>query len=340
MSVYDILGSLVADITPEPQPYPSYSRVYTDISDSLTFERKIITTSGISDNTTHLLAVLPNSGNVEVRFASSRGQFAIYKKASGGTITMLRDYDWWTYRYVGDESSTYYVCLIYVLDYASQTLLPQAGKIICRYYLFNDIGTYYDGKTPSSLFGKTIAVIGDSIVQGRFAKYGTTLNQQCMKSFTQLICEQMGCETANFGVGGALVYNSDIKSLYANCTDVTGFDVVIVCGGTNDYGGNVSEANFKTAYEYVVDTLLANNTSVIVATPVMRTNRTAANTQGLKLVDYANFEIGIAQAKSLQYIDLYSLTNTDQFKSHLPDGLHPDEIGHAIIAHTIINNAT
>lgn len=333
MAVYDKDGNLISESLPNVY---GYERVYTDLTSLLTFERKEITTSGISDSTTRLLVELPNSYNVEVRFSASSGQFAVFRKNSSGRITMLRDYDWWTFTYSGDSSYTYYACVKFITN---GTIQPKDGLAIIRVLQYRDIGVKYAAEIPATLKGKKIAALGDSIVQGRFCKNGNTVNESMLKPWSLLISELIDCENANFGVGGGLVYNSDIKSLYANCGDVTGFDVVIVCGGTNDYGNNTSAANFQTAFAYVLDTLMAHNTKVIVATPTIRTNRTAANTQGLTLADYVGFEKSIASSKNLQVIDLFTLTNTAEFKAHLSDGLHPDEIGHRMIADLILANA-
>lgn len=332
MAVYNVEGQVIADTLSFVY---GYEREYTDVTSLLTFERKEITTSGVSDSTTRLLVELPNTYNVEVRFSASSGKFAIFRKSSNGTITMLRDYDWWTYTYSGDSNYTYYACIKFITN---GTIQLKDGGVIIRVLQYRDIGVKHMSLVPDAFKGKTLAVIGDSIVQGRFCKNGNTVNESMLKPWSNMIAELIDCEPANFGVGGGLVYNNDEKSLYANCGDVTGYGVVIVCGGTNDYGNNTSASNFQTAFAYVLDTLIANNTKVIIATPVTRTNRTGANSQGLTLADYCNYEKQIAQAKNLQVIDLFTLTNTDEFKSHLSDGLHPDEIGHRIIADLILEN--
>lgn len=331
MAVYNVNGEELTAISLTN----GYNRVYTDLTALLTFERKEITTNGISESTTHLLAELPNTYNIEVRFSASSHQFAIFRKASNNTITELREYDWWSYLYTGNNSYTYYVC-IKAIDNSTVTV-NEAGVAI-RVFQWRDIGVKHTGTVPNMLKGKTIAVLGDSIVQGRFCKNGNTVNESMLKPWSNLISEIVGCENANFGVGGGLVYNSDIKSLYANCGDVSGYDVVFVCGGTNDYGGNISAVDFQNAFTYVLETLISQNTKVVVATPTFRTNKTGANSVGLTLSDYAEYEKNIATNHNVDVIDLLTLTDTIEFKSHLSDGLHPDEIGQRIIADLILTN--
>ena len=48
-------------------------------------------------------------------------------------------------------------------------------------------------------------------------------------------------------------------------------------------------------------------------------------------------ETQIAQTHNLQVIDLLTLTNTEDFKATLPDGLHPTQAGHNILAELILN---
>lgn len=337
MAIYDLNGNQVAEMN-IPKAL-GYIRNYSDITETLTFERKEITTSGITDSTTRLLAELPNTGKLELKFSSARGQFAVFKRTTGGTITMLRDYAYWTYDLTPDRESQYFVCLKYRSDYETATILPQIGSIICRYFLYEDIGYNHSVDVPETLKGKTLATIGDSIVQGIYNDLNANDNRCALKPWTNLVSETIACQTANYGVGGGLVANTNALSMYRTCADVIGYDVVILCGGTNDYGNNTTSATFTSAFQHVLDTLAANNTKVIVATPVTRTNRTGKNSAGLYLSDYCTIEKNLAQAMNLQVIDLNALTNTAEFKATLNDGLHPNEMGHRIIADLILANA-
>ena len=313
-----------------------FRRTYTYLNPMLTFARKDLEADGtLSDSTTRCVAMLPRNGCVEIRQQMYSGCFKVAKVA-GSTVTYLVD-DWsyYTYRYMGDGSSDYY--LIAALSNAtSSEITAEGASHRIAVYSYTDEGVRTEERWL--LAQKKIAVIGDSITQGRFAKYGTTLNWTATKPFGALIAEQAGDDDyGNFGIGGALVYNSDWKSLYANCGKVSGYDVVFVCGGTNDYGNNVSEANFTDAYTYVIETLMANNTEVVICTPVYRESKTGSNSQGLTLYDYAVIEMNIAAAKELKAIDLYKLTNNQKFIRYLPDALHPNEIGHQMIADFILN---
>ena len=307
-----------------------YERYYTDITRTLTFERKAISASGITDSTVSLLAKLPNDGNFECRLNRPVGKFAVWK-VSGNTYTCLTgDWTYYQYRYTGDYSSDYYIAVAE----------PSGGTITLDYYnvvmvlAYVDAGTKQNISTPLS--GKKIAVYGDSIVQGRMCKNGISVNIAMAKPWSNLLAETAGVEPHTFGLGGALVYDNNWKSLSRHYNDVTGFDVVFFCAGTNDYGSDIPLADFKAAYTTVLTGLVANNTKVVVCTPTRRTT-TGTNDAGLTMQDYADAEIEIAEGLSVDVIDLYTLTNRTDYKAQLTDGLHPTEIGSRIIADIILN---
>lgn len=315
-----------------------YTRDYTDVTWQLNFERKQISVNGIEDSMTHVIAKLPNIGCIEVRMNTPAGKFAVFKDTNG-TITKLCDYTTYQYRIFADYVSDYYID---ITNISVTTLTIANARRYVLAYLYSDTGEYRKTEYMNKLSGMNIAFIGDSITQGRFHKTGTDedtdgTNYTMSKPYPVLVAEICGDRNVmNYGIGGALVYDSDWKSLYRNCGNVAGFDYVFVHAGTNDYGGNISSEAFTSAYNYVISTLKANNTNVVVLTPVARTNRTSKNTENLYLKDYANIEKTIAEQQSCSVIDLLTLTNNSTFKSLLSDGLHPDEIGHAYIADLIL----
>lgn len=307
-----------------------YERQYTDITSSLTFEQKAISTTGIEDSTVSLLAKLPNNGNIECRLNRPAGKFSVWKSSGSGFTCLTNGWTYYQYRYTGDYSSDYYVAVA----------TPEDATITLSYfnvvgvYKFLDVGVkYHEG---ASLSGKNIAVFGDSIVQGRMIKNGSSVNCTMPKPYSNLLAEVAGTEAHNFGIGGATVYDNNWKALARNYVYVTGFDIVFVCAGTNDFGSSVDLEDFQSAYETVIDGLVATNTEVVICTPTRRgTNSTIG---GNTLQDFADIELAVAQERELKVIDLYSLTDNAQFKSHLPDNLHPTEIGARMIADLILNN--
>lgn len=316
-----------------------FRRQFTYLNPLLTCLQKDIDINGaLVDSTTRCVIELPNHGSVEVKQNTLSGMFKIAKMNNGSLTWLVSDWSYYTYRYIGDNSSTYY-CLVAVTPNGTDNLTVDSALTKIAVYSFTDVGVE-TSDMKSWLNGKTIAVIGDSITQGRFAKFGTSLNYTASKPFGALLAEEAGdMNFGNFGIGGALVSDSQAtawSSLVTNCSKVQGYDIVFVCGGTNDYGNNVSQAEFEADYTTVITTLKDNNTRVIACTPVWRTSKVNANTQGLYLRDYAQMIRDIAESQSIDCIDLYQLTNNGEFIDYCPDGLHPNEIGHCIIANFIL----
>lgn len=337
MAIYDVNGNIISDDSAES--ILCFRRDYDYINPTLTCERKDLNNDGtFSDSTTRCAIHLPKNGTVEVRVQRLYGMFKV-AKVSGATVTWLdSDWSYYTTRYMGDEESEYYAI---VAKSSAGTAAITANEAVSyiAVYQFVDIGERRN--MASRLNGKTIAVIGDSITQGRFRKYATTgLTWTATKPFGGLIAEIAGdMNYGNYGIGGATVSNviTPWESLLTNCGKVSGYDVVFICGGTNDYGNNASSSVFQSAYETVVDTLKANNTEVVACTPVYRTSKTGKNSQGLYLTDYGTIIKNVAAAKNIKCIDLYPLTNDGKFITYCPDGLHPNEIGHKIVADLIVS---
>ncbi len=306
-----------------------YHRNYHPVTPLLTFEHKMISAQGIEDCPTALLARMPNIGCVEVKMNKPVGGFSVWKRY-GSTISCLQPYTHYQFRYTGDHESEYFV----MLQKETGEILSTA---IASVYTYSDEGKAYNYVAPTWAAGKRIAFLGDSIVQGRYPKNSAEGVNLCMdKPWPNLVAETLGAEDfTDFAIGGALVYNSDWKSLQRNAGLITGYDIVFVCGGTNDYGGKVSKALFEAAYADMLDTLIANNTMVIAMTPVYRTKTVSNPVMGLS--GYADSITEKATEKGVTVVPMLSLTNNADFKAHLVDGIHPDETGHRMIADIVLD---
>ena len=323
-------------------PQIGLHRTYSNVKPLLTFERKTITTSGIEDSATDCLVSLPNCGWVEVKQDGQSVQFKIAKVTNGAITFPVADWCYYTHRYWGDGESSYYALVTASPGASAGADIVKLARLYLGVYTFVDEGATYEH--GYSLSGKHLAFIGDSITQGRFDKDGDAshgIETTTSKSFCELVAEIAGDDdVGNFGIGGALVANtagSPWKSLLTNCGKVTGYDTVFICGGTNDYGNNVTAEAFRAAYTTVVETLMANNTEVVCCTPVYRTSKIGENSQSLWLVDYAAIIREIAEAKGIKCIDLLALTSDGCFTRFCPDGLHPNESGHKVMADWIVS---
>ena len=302
----------------------AYVREYRDITETLTFEEA-------GDGT--LEAILPDRGRVEVKMNTPRYKFRVFRREGEACAELTDGYTHYACRYTGEPACTYF---LRAAEQSDTPMEAEKGPLALRCYTYTD--TPAPETAPFHLRGKRIAVIGDSIVQGRYSRSGAKVNAVVPLPWSHLVALACGTEPANFGIGGALVTDTDWKSLYRNCRLVAGFDLVLVAAGTNDYGNHIPGDRFSAAFGHVLATLKENNAAVTVCTPVTRTSRTGPNEVGLTLADYAAEEIRLARTHGLPVIDLLPLTDTPEFIAALSDGLHPGQNGHGLIARLVLEH--
>lgn len=202
------------------------------------------------------------------------------------------------------------------------------------------------------LKGLTINFLGDSITEG----WGTTASQNV---FHQLIKEKYDMEFAyNYGVGGTRIARQIVPTKDGTRFDLTfelrseimdrNADAVVVFGGTNDYGSG--DAPFGTLdsediYTFcgAVNSLISKierdfpNAKIIFMTPIHRLNETQPSEPDSKILeDYVNAILSICKKRGVAVIDLFNINPLDPADTELvPDGLHPSDKGHAIMAQVI-----
>ena len=200
-----------------------------------------------------------------------------------------------------------------------------------------------------NLDNKVVAVLGDSITEGACAS-------KKENSFVDLLNSKYHLKTLNYGIGGTRIsrqedvsewtifdydYNLRLTLIPKN------IDVLIVFGGTNDFGhgkapfeGN-TEYSFKGALNILYDRIdeKYKGKEIVIITPLQREDQ-QLSLCGLPLIDYVN-EIK-RQAKNHNYhiLDLYEdkdfKAGSKEFKENIfEDGLHPNDSGHALIAKKI-----
>ncbi len=129
-------------------------------------------------------------------------------------------------------------------------------------------------------------------------------------------------------------------------------DVVVVFGGTNDYGhgtaplGKMSDRTDDTFYGAVHNLMLAlinkyPKATIVFMTPLHRLNEhNAYNEQGIRnvgcLEDYVNVIMEVAAYYAIPVLDLYRISGLQPDvpvlrELYMPDGLHPCPAGHEII---------
>ena len=199
------------------------------------------------------------------------------------------------------------------------------------------------------LKNKRIVFLGDSITEG----YGTSSEE---KTFHQLLKEKYQLSLAsNCGVGGTRIARQ-INPSYANPRHDLYFrlratvmpkdaDIVIVFGGTNDSGhGDAPFGDIDSTNDYTFNGALNNlikqlkqdypNSKIIFLTPIHRLwENECMNNSGYILKDYVNAIITATKRHNVGLIDLFNELELDPHDETLvPDGLHPNDSGHKILA--------
>ncbi len=213
------------------------------------------------------------------------------------------------------------------------------------------------------LKGKKINFLGDSITEGAGASCPENVYHQVMKRKYGL------SEARNYGIGGsrfARQINPDYslpcdhdfcERLHTMDDDA---DIVVVFGGTNDFGhgdapiGTPSDREPNTFYgacHYICKNLMEKypESVIVFMTPCHRyaetmtngdANNKAYNYGDLKA--YVNIIREVAEQYSLPVVDLYASSGIQpnvevNREKYMPDRLHPNDAGNALIAERLGN---
>lgn len=202
---------------------------------------------------------------------------------------------------------------------------------------------------------KNIAFLGDSITEGWRA---TTPEQ----SYVEVLKRKLAlAEVRNHGISGTRIarqrtpsenprYDLDFCSRVQDLEPDS--DVVIVFGGTNDYGhgdaplgadSDRTQDTFWGACHTLYASLLERfpKDRIVVLTPLHRAeDSTPKPGSGAVLADYVAIIRSTARQYGLPILDLFE---TSAIRAHIPeiaqvlttDGLHPNDAGHELLAEEI-----
>ena len=207
--------------------------------------------------------------------------------------------------------------------------------------------------------GKKINFLGDSITEGS----GTSGKEN---TFCSLISKEYNAVCRNYGIGGTRIArqqhprpdvdwdNMDFCSRVEKMD--TDADAVVVFGGTNDFGhgdaplGKFSDRTPDTFYG-ALHTLYISliekypGKPIIVLTPLHRLNENSAKgdnkaEEAAVLKRYVDIIREVAEYYSLPVLDLWATSGLQPSvpiikERFMPDGLHPNNEGHIILARKI-----
>ena len=211
-----------------------------------------------------------------------------------------------------------------------------------------------------NLQGLKINFLGDSITEG----HGTSSPD---KIYWALLGKETGATVRGYGIGGTRFAHQknpsvwprhDLDFIMRAETMDDDADVVVVFGGTNDYGhgdapiGTPSDRDGNTffgACHKLFSNLLNKypNSTIVVMTPLHRTGEDNPRGDCNKPHDYAPLSTyvkiikDVAEYYSLPLLDLWSISgiqpNVEAIREkYCPDGLHPNDAGHVLIKNRLV----
>lgn len=206
------------------------------------------------------------------------------------------------------------------------------------------------------LKGKKIAFLGDSITEG----CGTS-DVSC--AFWNVLARRTGCLSFGYGIAGTRIapnrYPSSearFDAWYASRVDgmIEDADIVVVFGGTNDYGhgdaamgtpADRDENSFFGSMHVLCRKLLERypDSTIVFMTPLHRLGDTDCtyNENGIRrqtdLEGYVNAIQAVCGYYSIPVLDLFRNSGLQpeipwQQERYMPDGLHPNDAGHERLA--------
>lgn len=191
-----------------------------------------------------------------------------------------------------------------------------------------------------------LITIGDSITHGQYTGINDSFPNSLAKPYGEYLKEYLGCEYINYGHNGvAFSHTSKVNSSIAFENVISTYekgDIIIIAGGTNDFGMNVKLDDFSLAVSKVFSYIKNNNpnSKIIIMTPPHR-NGESSNEIGLSLFQYS--EILIQKATEYGFIvikgfDFFFNPNKEEDRNkYALDGLHLNNEGHKLLADFIIS---
>lgn len=201
---------------------------------------------------------------------------------------------------------------------------------------------------------KKINFLGDSITEGS----GASDHSKC---YVSQVAEISGAVCRNYGIGGTRIARQQKPSdnqrydlYFASRVDGmdTDADIVVLFGGTNDYGhgdaplGCMDDrtpdtfyGGLHTLYRSVIEKY--PEAVIVVLTPTHRLNEENLNINDASLKTYVNIIREVAEYYSLPVLDLFKTSGIQpevgiMRHNYMPDGLHPNDAGHRILAKKVV----
>lgn len=211
------------------------------------------------------------------------------------------------------------------------------------------------GDSTSKWVNKIWNVVGDSI---------TEHNARTTKNYQDYIYDRVtGLTVNNYGVSGtgwftpsgsggtnqifnriaAMNSTADLITVFAGTNDVASVGKSFVLGV---YGDTDQNASFYGAVDYTIKQLVIKYPTKMIAvfTPLQRdvASTTYGTVTEANMIAVADAIIKVAGKYSIPVLDLYRFGNmyawdTNFKTAKMPDGLHPNDAGHVLLADKILS---
>ena len=213
----------------------------------------------------------------------------------------------------------------------------------------NNVSSYYKDKI--------INFLGDSITYGYNGNYANDSIARVSKPYPDIVKELLNCNLVNnYGSNGSTIAGDGINSgtnpmnIRFNNMDETA-DYVVVFGGTNDHGQNITlgkieditNITFYGSLDILIKGLIEKYPTKRIAfiTPLRKIN-IGANENGNTLEDFVNAIKEKCKQYAIPVLDFYNesgcIPQIESFKiNNLPDGLHPNQAYYYTLAKKIAN---
>ena len=210
------------------------------------------------------------------------------------------------------------------------------------------------------LKNKRIGFLGDSITEGHGVEAPKNI-------FWNRIAQQTGAQCFGYGIGGTRIApqhstqdEPEWNRYFASRVDEMeeDLDVIVVFGGTNDFGhgdaplgtsADRDDSTFYGAYHVLLQKLQCRypTADIVVMTPLHRLGEEDCTFNGYgvrrctNLEGYVDAIRNVASVYGIPVLDLFRTAGMQPSvpvlrELYMPDGLHPNDTGHARIAQRLI----
>lgn len=207
-----------------------------------------------------------------------------------------------------------------------------------------------------NLYGKTLLFLGDSITEGTGVAQEENIYLNRLGRFTG------ASRVLNYGIGGTSIARNKAEMWRTGSFVVRAqtlpdeawhADVAFIFGGTNDYGigdalfGDENSCNpfeINGAVNILIPTLrgMRADMKIILLSPIRRLGDGASNTAtNQPLEAYVELLRQAAARHNVHFCDLFhedlfDPEDPEQRRRYIPDGLHPNDEGHQVLAEKIL----